>query len=298
MKLKLISWNINGLNASINKGLWSKLKQLDPDMFFLQETKTTEEKIQNLLKKESNTAITNKIQEQNLFFNEINAKISHQNNDINFIDKYNFIWQNATIKKGYSGVASFWKKDLLIKETKNQLDDEYFDIEGRFNLLKFNFQGKNLFIINSYYPQGGRGEHRIEYKIQFYKRIFEITKKLKQDKNNYLILTGDFNTTVGDIDLARPKENKKTTGCLPEEREALNWFLNGNFIDSFRYFYPDLKDKYTYWDQITRARSRNVGWRIDYFLVDKYLEKNLVKAEILDEIYGSDHCPISLEIVL
>ena len=111
-----------------------------------------------------------------------------------------------------------------------------------------------------------------------------------------VIICGDLNTTVADIDLARPKENRKTTGCLPEEREVLDRLVKAVGVDSFRHLYPDLADHYTYWDQITRARDRNVGWRIDYMIVDNELLDKIKDVKQLDQVLGSDHCPVQLEI--
>jgi exodeoxyribonuclease-3 len=117
-----------------------------------------------------------------------------------------------------------------------------------------------------------------------------------RNQGEKVFLCGDFNTTITDIDLARPKENKNTTGCLPEEREALDWFLKDGFVDTFRHFYPDLAGQYSYWDQITRARERNVGWRIDYFLADESTLPFIKTAFILMEVVGSDHCPVGIEL--
>jgi exodeoxyribonuclease-3 len=169
-------------------------------------------------------------------------------------------------------------------------------VEGRTVITEYQTGSGNGFtLINAYYPQGGRGQHRIDYKIEFYAEIFRLVQDLK-NQNKKVILCGDFNTTVTDIDLARPKENRNVTGCLPEERAALNWFFEAGFVDSFRYFHPDQTGAYTYWDQITRARERNVGWRIDYFLVDQDLLPHLKSATIHEQIYGSDHCPVSIEL--
>ncbi len=190
----------------------------------------------------------------------------------------------------------------MLVETKVKLVDfqiglgqEKFDVEGRVVITFYQINGSKLALINAYYPQGGRGQFRIEYKIDFYRAVLAQALKLKKS-GHLVILCGDFNTTVADIDLARPKENRQTTGCLPEEREALNWFFEAGFEDSFRHFYPNQAGAYTYWDQITRARERNVGWRIDYFLVDQDLLPNLKKAQIHSEIFGSDHCPVSIDL--
>lgn len=280
MELKLLTWNINGINAAINKGLWSKLDFLKPDIFCFNETKANSEKMKKFL---SGTTVED-------VFGNTTLDIDP------FLAQYNVLWNSATSRNGYSGVATFWKKDNLeLINSQISLNIEEFDIEGRVVLTDIKLKNSDFefVLINCYYPQGGRGPHRIAYKLEFYRQILKLTKDLKKIGKK-VILCGDFNTTVKDIDLARPKENRKTTGCLPEEREAMDWFIADDFVDSFRLLYPDLEGKYTYWDQITRARERNVGWRIDYFLVDKDLQENIVDCKILDQVMGSDHCPVEL----
>lgn len=311
MKIKLISWNINGLRAAIKKGLWEKLYQIDADVVNFQETKSDDDIMASIFcdfkKHKSDSLIEN---------DPIHKEP--------FSEKSKIIWHSCTLKKGYSGVATMWKEDnLQILDHQIGLQNQEFDPEGRVTITKFLVKGTDhkFTLINGYYPQGGRGPHRVEFKLSFYRQIAATVKQLKANGEK-IILCGDLNTTVKDIDLARPKENKNTTGCLPEERVALNWLIQDsefdleklqitnpdflswqqakvdklNFVDSFRYFNPELRDKYTYWDQITRARERNVGWRIDYFIVDKDLIPFLKSADILDQVFGSDHCPI--EIVL
>lgn len=287
MTLRLASWNINGIRAGIKKGFWQITKDLNLDVLCLQEIKAGEQIMQNLPKL------------------------------LNYAP-YVVHSHSATLKGGYSGVATFSRTNQLsqvqevdiftktsTKNSGNQLKLTHhqiglgldkFDVEGRTVVTHYQPKsGPGFTLINAYYPQGGRGQFRIDYKIEFYKAVLELANNLKKQGKN-IILCGDFNTTVTDIDLARPKENRNTTGCLPEEREALNWFFEAGFVDSFRHFYPDRANVYTYWDQITRARERNVGWRIDYFLVDQDLLSNLKSAEIHDRIMGSDHCPVSIEL--
>ena len=286
--LKLFSWNVNGFRAAIKKGFWEKMNQMDLDLISLQETKSDSEVM-------SSKAV------QNPSF------------DLEFF--------SCSMKKGYSGVATLTrngKKETLPDDDLFELDDknveetqenklilksvqkglgiEEFDVEGRMLITQYVVRDSDFefTLLNGYFPQGGRGQYRIDYKIKFYEAVFKLADKLRNEGQN-VIICGDLNTTVGDIDLARPKENRKTTGCLPEEREALDLFLKNGFVDSFRHFYPDLPGKYSYWDQITRARERNVGWRIDYFLVDEKLLPKLKNAEIHDQVFGSDHCPVSIE---
>lgn len=299
--LKLVSWNINGIRAAIKKGLWAKLNELDNDLgadfYGFQEIKCSPEVVEVELAKENQTA--NKIEEVGLFdsITETGVEPAPMPNL-----KYDYTYHTATNRAGYSGVLVLQKntnKNIKVIEKIVGTGDETFDVEGRLTGVKFEYLGQDsvhkLALLNGYYPQGGRGPHRIEYKIQFYKKVLEMSQKLESEGFG-VILCGDFNTTVADIDLARPAQNRKTTGCLPEEREALQAFFDAGYVDTFRHFYPDTPDKYSYWDQISRARERNVGWRIDYFLISQKLLPNLKKAEILDQILGSDHCPVLLEL--
>ena len=230
---------------------------------------------------------------------------------------YHLFWHACSMKKGYSGTAIFFKPELFKNvEIFTGLGNPKFDVEGRITGLKT----EHFTLINGYYPQGGR-EGRVPYKLEFYQELHDLVQRL-ENNGEKVILCGDFNTTLQDIDLARPKENRKTTGCLPEERVAFSWILKPEhfdasqlqvtnpefadldqkqisslgFIDTFRHFFPDLKDKYSYWDQITRARERNVGWRIDYFNISPKLLPNLKSAQILDQVTGSDHCPVEIEL--
>ena len=206
-----------------------------------------------------------------------------------FLANYNIIWHACTIKKGYSGTAIIYKKSLDAKALVG-VGKSKFDDEGRTTILQI----QDIVLINCYYPQGGRPE-RIPFKIEFYEEMIAIVNKYKA-LGKKVIICGDLNTTVIDIDLARPKENRKTTGCLPIEREVLDRLIKAVGVDSFRYLYPDLADRYTYWDQITRARDRNVGWRIDYMIVDTELVSKIKQVHQLDQIMGSDHCPVRLDI--
>ncbi len=268
---RIISWNVNGIRAGIKKGFWEKLDLLQADVLGVQETK---------------------------------AGADIMNSGVLDNPNYNLNFHSCTMKSGYSGVATLSKKNTwdgkLLEVTSNQvgLGVEDFDVEGRLILTKYKTDSAKLpsfILINAYYPQGGRGPHRIEYKIKFYKEVKKLADKLRSEGEN-VFLCGDFNTTVGDIDLARPKENRKTTGCLPEEREALDWFLKDGFVDTFRHFYPTLEGQYSYWDQITRARERNVGWRIDYVLADEKLLPLIKDAFILQDVMGSDHCPVGISL--
>jgi len=305
--MKITTWNINGIRASFKKGFWQNLPQ--SDIFCLQEIKADQLTMQGLYQK---------------YQSEV------------FENNFEWSWLSAQ-KKGYSGVMIGLSSDFANKKLKSYSWDkglgiDKFDFEGRVLTLKMELNcGQKIAIVNAYYPQGGRGQERIEYKLEFYLEIKNMGLKLRK-QGFKLIFTGDFNTTVWDIDIARAKENRKTTGCLPEERlvlgyllkypaEVLSWYQSKNMLDTnyqaspnfysqlpkpseqdlnlvdgFRYFYPDLKDKYTYWDQITRARERNVGWRIDYLLFDSALLPSLKSVDIKDKVMGSDHCPVIAKI--
>ena len=146
--------------------------------------------------------------------------------------------------------------------------------------------------MNVYFPNGGQSPERLDYKMRFYDTFLAFAEKLRKKKP--VIFCGDVNTAHEEIDLARPKENEENTGFLPKERAWIDEVVSAGYIDSFRYLHPNVANSYTYWDMKTRARDRNVGWRIDYFFVTNKLMKRVKKAEIYTEIYGSDHCPLSI----
>ena len=168
------------------------------------------------------------------------------------------------------------------------LGKDHMDLEGRLLTVYF----KDFIFMNCYWPNGGKSEEHFQYKLNYYEEFLKRAKKLEKKKP--VIFVGDINATVADIDLARPKENAGKLGCTPDERGRLSKFVN-EFIDTFRLLHPKT-EKYTWWDMKTRARERNVGWRIDYIFISKVLEKKIKKADILDNMYGSDHCPILLEL--
>lgn len=191
-------------------------------------------------------------------------------------------------KKGYSGVAVYSKEEP-ISVTKG-FGNPYFDSEGR--VIQADY--RDFTIYNVYFPNGGRGPDRVKYKLDFYDELFfNIEKKRKKQKN--IIICGDYNTAHKEIDLARPKENAKNTGFLPEERAWIDTIVNMGYIDIFRE-YNNKPEQYTYWDQITRSRERNVGWRIDYFFITKEMRNMVTDAKIHQKIMGSDHCPIELDL--
>jgi exodeoxyribonuclease III len=201
------------------------------------------------------------------------------------IPGYSILW-NPAQRPGYSGVATFYKTPPEAFELG--IGQEHFDIEGRVIRTKQN--GFTLF--NVYFPNGQRGKDRVDYKLNFYRDLLAIYDDLVAS-GEQVIITGDFNTAHTEIDLAHPKENQETSGFLPEERAMVDVYLEHGMIDIFRKIYPD-KKQYTWWTYIFQARSRNVGWRIDYYLISPGLVDLVTDVVIHDDVPGSDHCPVSL----
>jgi len=223
-----------------------------------------------------------------LCFQEIKANEDQIKDNIPQHLKDYYVYFNSAEKKGYSGVATYSK----IKPNKIEygLQKDSIDKEGR--VLKTTYD--NFILYNIYFPNGKRDKERLDYKIQFYKDLIKVLKEHNKNNDNVIIL-GDYNTAHKEIDLARPKENSKISGFLDIERELIDELTEIGYIDTLRLFNPE-KDLYTWWDPITKARERNVGWRIDYVFVSEKIKNNLTSANILSDIYGSDHCPVSIDI--
>lgn len=334
MIFRLLTWNINGLRAAIKKNLWTKILSIKPQIFAFQEIKCDPKVLKDFFENKSKYSPTELdfLKNYNLVYSCATNRKGYSGTCIFYQDREQNVF-NLFTEKNSAACQLFSQKldeqaknfnnsiDLLTEaslaktqqnyfqviETQTGLNIHKFDSEGRVNILKFFLNKEKIALINGYYPQGGRGQFRIDYKLEFYQAILKLAKKIQQE-GFHLVLCGDFNTTFTDIDLARPKENKQRTGCLPEEREILLKLTTDlNLLDAFRYFYPQVTDKYTYWDQITRARERNVGWRIDLFLISQSLftgnSKSLNKiqvidCQILDQVLGSDHCPVVLDLLV
>jgi len=208
--------------------------------------------------------------------------------DLTHLDQYHsyFAWAE---KKGYSGVVTYTKEKP--KKVELGLGENKFDREGRTLVTKY----EDFVLFNIYFPNGKASPERLTYKMAYYDFLLEHLKKLLKTEKN-IIICGDVNTAHREIDLARPKENQLISGFLKEERAWIDKLLKLGFIDSFRSLNPERKEQYTWWSQRSGARQRNVGWRIDYFFVSENLKKRLKSSEIHDQILGSDHCPISIEI--
>jgi len=207
-----------------------------------------------------------------------------QNNLIN-IDGYYSFWNNPQ-KKGYAGVVVYTKiKPLSVEKT---FENKTFDTEGRALVLTF----KDFILLNVYFPNGGMGPERLKYKLEFYEKFLKYINSLK---NRKIIICGDVNTAHKEIDLARPKQNEINTGFLPVERKWIDKVIKNGFVDTFREVCED-PGRYTWWDYKTRARERNVGWRIDYFFASRQIMSRVEDSYIMSDVIGSDHCPIGIEL--
>ena len=200
---------------------------------------------------------------------------------------YHIIW-NPAERKGYSGVVTFTKEKPI--EVKTGFGIERFDCEGRILITEF-----PLFILlNIYFPNGKKNQERLDYKLDFYDTFLGYADNLKAEGKN-IVVCGDFNTAHKEIDLARPKENEKISGFLPIERAWIDIFVDHGYVDTFRQFNKE-PNQYSWWDYKTRARERNIGWRIDYFFVNNEFISHVKKAFIMQDVMGSDHCPVGIEI--
>ena len=251
--MKLLSWNVNGYRAILKKGFGEFLLSSGADILGLQEVK----------------ACPDQLTEQDRAF-----------------AGYRSAW-NCAERKGYSGVAAFYKKEPLL--VANGFGEARFDGEGRVITLEY----PKFYLLNVYFPNGGQGPERLAYKLEFYEAFLGHIEKLRKT-NKAVIFCGDVNTAHKEIDLARPKENAGNSGFMPIERAWLDKITSLGWVDTFRSRHPE-PEQYTWWDYKTKARERNVGWRIDYFFVSDALRPRLKGAAIHDGVMGSDHCPISVE---
>jgi exodeoxyribonuclease III len=201
---------------------------------------------------------------------------------------YHGVWCSAE-KKGYSGVATFMRTPVA---TSHGIGAEEFDREGRVLISEL----PHFTLYNVYFPSGSSGPDRIAYKLAFYEHLLGVLRN-QLDAGRSIVVAGDVNTAYAPIDLARPRENQKTSGFLPEERTALGAFFAAGLVDSFRHHRPT-ESRYSWWSQVTNARERNIGWRLDYFLVSRDLVPYIIDADIHPSVLGSDHCPVSLTMAL
>jgi len=193
-------------------------------------------------------------------------------------------------RKGYSGVATFTKEKPI--KVENGFGIKHFDIEGRVIITQY----PEFTLFNIYFPNGKMSEERLKYKMDFYDAFLDFVDPIKA-RGEKLIICGDFNTAHKEIDLARPKENENVSGFLPMERAWMDTFVAHGFIDTFRHFNKE-PEHYTWWSLRTRARERNIGWRLDYFFVTENLLGSVTEASILSDVIGSDHCPVGIRLQL
>ncbi len=255
-KIKILSWNVNGLRAVHKKGFLDWFGKVNPDILCIQETKAHEEQLPDELKN---------------------------------ISGYNSYFCSGE-RKGYSGVALYTKEKPI--SIKKSFGDAKFDNEGRILIAEY----PGFYLFNIYFPNGKASPERLKFKMEFYDAFLDYANKLKK-KGNKIIVCGDVNTAHKEIDIARPKENSTVSGFLPEERAWIDRFIEKGYIDTFRIFNQE-PNNYTWWDMVTRARERNVGWRIDYFFVSENTKDEIKDAFILPDVMGSDHCPIGIEKVV
>jgi exodeoxyribonuclease-3 len=251
-ELRLLCWNVNGIRAVKTKGGLDRIYQELPDIISFQETKVHVELLSPDLKEP---------------------------------EDYHTFW-NHPERKGYSGVAVFTREKPL--SVRYDLGNTDLDLEGRVIVVEY----PGFTLLNIYFPNGKKGDARLQYKMDFYEAFLKFADSLKEAGKN-LVICGDVNTAHKEIDLARPKENSTISGFLPQERAWIDKLISHGYTDVFRHFHQE-PNQYTWWDLKSGARARNVGWRIDYFFVNNGLLPQVADAFILPEIMGSDHCPIGM----
>ena len=253
--MNIYSWNVNGIRSALKKGFGDWFKSTAPDILCLQEVRAEEE----------------------------------QADDLQVPDGYYTFWNSCKRKKGYSGVAVF--SQIEPDAVNYGFDIEEFDEEGRVLQLVF-----PDWVLNSiYFPNGGSGDDRLDYKLRFYDAFLENSMRWVKD-GKHVLTVGDYNTCHKAIDIARPEENENVSGFLPIERAWMDKYVDSGFVDTFRTLHPDTREAYSWWSNRGGARARNVGWRLDYAFVDQTLMQNVVSSEIHPNVMGSDHCPISIEL--
>ena len=254
--MKLYSWNVNGICAAAKKGLVDWIKSEQPDVLGIQELKATEDQLPDTLKQ---------------------------------IDGYHAFF-NPAERKGYSGTAVYYKEAPL--DIHTGLSDDRFNHEGRTIVMEY----PDFTLYNIYFPNGGQGDDRLQFKMDFYD-CFQKDVNALVAEGKRVIVCGDVNTAHTEMDLKNPKSNAKRSGFLPIEREWVTQFLNDGYIDTYRYFHPD-QIEYSWWSYRFNARANNAGWRIDYFFASDNAKELLEDAAIHTDVMGSDHCPISLTLKL
>jgi len=249
--MKLISWNVNGIRACLQKGFMDFFNEIDADVFCLQETKLSEGQLELEL------------------------------------PGYYQYWNYAE-KKGYSGTAIFTKKEPI--NVTYGIGVEEHDHEGRVITAEF----EDFYLVTVYTPNSQRELTRLDYRMEWEAAFLSYVKGLSEKKG--VIFCGDLNVAHKEIDLKNPKTNHKNAGFTDAERACFTTVVENGFIDTFRHFYPDVTDAYSWWSYMGGARAKNVGWRIDYFVASEDLKERLVDAKIHPTVMGSDHCPVELDL--
>ena len=255
--MKLVSWNVNGLRAVVTKGFESFFKEINADVFCVQETKMQEEQLDDNIRK--------------------------------IFDGYYCYWNSAE-KKGYSGTAVFSKIKPI--NVTYGIGIEEHDREGRVITVEY----EKFYLVNCYTPNAKRELERLDYRMIWEDEFRKYLLKLNETKP--VVLCGDLNVAHEEIDLKNPKTNRGNAGFTDEEREKMTQLLSSGFTDSFRYLYPDKAGVYSWWSYMFKAREKNAGWRIDYFIVSKSIEEKIKESYIFSEVMGSDHCPVGLDLEL
>jgi exodeoxyribonuclease-3 len=253
---RILSWNVNGIRAVLKKGFLDWLREADPDILCVQETKAQEEQLPPELRQ---------------------------------VGGYNAYFTSPE-RKGYSGVALYSKEEPLL--VTRGFGDGRYDAEGRVIAADY----ATFVLINVYFPNGKASRERLLYKMEFYEDFLRHVNSLRE-KGQSVVVCGDVNTAHREIDLARPRENEKVSGFLPEERAWIDRFIESGYLDTFRLFNGEA-GQYSWWDLKSRARDRNIGWRIDYFFISDDLKDSLPSAFILQDVMGSDHCPVGIDLAL
>lgn len=249
--MRFISWNVNGIRACVQKGFMDFFRDIDADIFCIQESKMQEGQL-----------------------------------ELDLPGYYQY-WNYAE-KKGYSGTAVFSKQEPL--SVAYGMGVREHDREGRVITLEF----AEYYVLTVYTPNSQNELARLPYRMQWEEAFLEYLKRLEEKKP--VIFCGDLNVAHREIDLKNPKTNRRNAGFTDEEREKFSHLLDAGFVDTFRYFYPDLEGVYSWWSYRFSARAKNAGWRIDYFCVSQSLKDRLEDAKILTDVMGSDHCPIELDL--
>ena len=216
---------------------------------------------------------------------ETKVQADQLDDDLTHPQGYQTYWNNSE-KKGYGGVATFCKREPL--SVRYGFEGAHLDLEGRVIITEY----KDFTLMNIYFPNGKQSPDRLKYKMDFYDAFLEYSDSLKRNGIG-LVVCGDYNTAHKEIDIARPKENEKVSGFLPMERAWMDKLVAHGYVDTFRHFNNE-PNQYSWWDMKTRARERNVGWRIDYFFISENLLPSLSKAFIMTKVMGSDHCPVGI----